>query len=149
MDQAVKEFLQGKRLAVVGASRSGKKFGNTIAAELDARGYEVLLVHPEAPEIGGMRCYPNLAALRGMADGVVICVTPRQAGQAVREAAAAGITKIWLQQGADSPEVQAAAAEAGVNPVRGKCILMYASPSGKVPGMHGLHGAIWKLIGQY
>ena len=149
MDQQVKEFVQGKRLALVGASRSGKKFGNSIATELAARGYQVFLVHPEAQEIGGLRCYPSLSALQGQVDGVVICVTPRQASQALRDAAAAGISKIWLQQGADSPEVLAAAKEAGVNPVRGKCILMYASPSGKVPGLHGFHGTIMKLIGQY
>jgi len=35
-------------------------------------------------------------------DGVVICVTPQKSVQVIRDAVAAGIQKIWLQQGAQS-----------------------------------------------
>lgn len=70
MDQAINDFVSGKRIAIVGASRSGKKFGNSVATELKARGYQVFLVHPEVKEIGGERTYPNLAALAGQVDGV-------------------------------------------------------------------------------
>ena len=37
MNQAIQDFIDGKRVAVVGASRSGKKFGNTVCAELAQR----------------------------------------------------------------------------------------------------------------
>jgi uncharacterized protein len=149
MNQNVQDFIASKNIAVVGVSRSGKKFGNSIVTELKQRGYQVFIVHPEAQEIGGDRCYPNLAALQGKVDAALICVTPKQAGQALREAAAAGIQRIWLQQGADSPETKALASELGVQPVTGKCILMYASATGKVSGLHGFHGTIMKLVGQY
>jgi len=122
MDQAIQDFIAGKRIAVVGASRSGKKFGNSAMAELKQRGYQVLVVHPEAVEIDGERCYPNLAAVQGQADGVWICVPPRQAQAALKEAVDAGFDRIWLQQGAESPE--ALARELGVKPVAGKCILL-------------------------
>jgi predicted CoA-binding protein len=124
MDQAIQDFIAGKRIAVVGASRSGKKFGNTTMAELKQRGYQVLVVHPEAQEIDGERCYPNLAAVQGQADGVWICVPPRQAQAVVKEAAEAGFDKIWLQQGAESPEALALARELGIKPVAGRCILL-------------------------
>ena len=145
MDQAVKDFMQLKRIAVVGVSRSGKKFGNIISTELKQRGYQVFIVHPEAKEIGGETCYPNLASLQGKVDGVLICVPPSQAGQVLREAAQAGMNKIWLQQGAQSPEVLAQARELGVKPIAGKCILMYAEP---VRSLHGWHRAFAKLFGQ-
>ena len=145
MDQAIEDFIQGKRIAVVGASRSGKKFGNTIHTELKQRGYQVFIVHPEAQEIAGDRCYPNLASLQGQVDGVVICVPPQQAGQALRDAVDAGVKRIWLQQGAQSPEVLATARELGVQPVAGKCILMYAQP---VQSFHRWHRAFNRLIGQ-
>ena len=145
MDQAIQDFIQGKRLAVIGVSRSGKKFGNSIYTELKQRGYQVFIVHPEAKEIGGERCYPNLAALQGQIDGVVICVPPRQAEEAVREAAQAGVKKIWLQQGAESKDAVAVARELGVTPVAGKCILMYAQP---VRSFHSWHRAFNKLVGQ-
>jgi predicted CoA-binding protein len=145
MDPAIQNFIDCKRIAVVGASRSGKKFGNTIATELKQRGYQVLLVHPEAQEIDGERCYPNLAALQGKVDGVLICVAPRAAGQALREAAQAGIQNIWLQQGAQSPETAALAKELGVHPVAGKCVLMYVPP---VKSLHGFHRAFARVFGQ-
>ena len=145
MNQNIQDFVDSKRIAVVGVSRSKEKFGNSIYAELKARGYQVSMVHPEAAEINGERCYPNLAALQGSIDGVVICVTPHKAVNALREAAQAGVTKIWLQQGAESAAVLATARELGVEPVAGKCILMYAQP---VTGFHRWHRAFNKLIGQ-
>jgi predicted CoA-binding protein len=36
---AVDDFVAQRTLAVVGVSRSGKKFGNTIYRELKTRGY--------------------------------------------------------------------------------------------------------------
>jgi uncharacterized protein len=146
MNQNIIDFVQSKRIAIVGASRSGKKFGNTIQTELEQRGYETFLVHPEAKEINGHPCYPNLAALEGRAEAVLICVPPVKAEQVVRDAAAAGIQRIWLQMGSTSPAVMAAAREVGVKPVPNKCILMYAEP---VKSFHGFHRAIVKLLGQY
>ena len=145
MDQNVIDFVKGKRIAVLGASRTGKKFGNLVYTELKQRGYEAFLVHPEAEEIDGASCSPSLAALQGQVDGVVISVTPRKAVEALREAAAAGIKNIWIQQGAQSPEVMAAASELGLNPVTGKCILMYAEP---VRSFHAWHRAFARLFGQ-
>jgi predicted CoA-binding protein len=145
MNPAIEEFVQSKRVALVGVSRGGKKFGNAILTELKERGYEVKVVHPEAPEINGEPCYPSLGALEGQVDSVIICVNPGQAVQALRDAAAAGMRKIWLQQGSDSPEVQAVAREVGVTPISGKCILMYAQP---VRSFHAFHRGFARLFGQ-
>jgi uncharacterized protein len=146
MDQNIQDFVKSKRVAVVGVSRKGNKFGNTIATELKGRGYEVSIVHPEAQEIGGERCYPGLAALKGKVEAVLICVPPVAAEQVVREAVDAGIQRIWLQQGAQSKEAVAAAKKSGVTPVEGKCVLMYAEP---VQSFHRFHRFVAKLIGQY
>jgi hypothetical protein len=145
MNQAIQDFVEAKRIAVVGVSRSGKKFGNSAATELKARGYETFIVHPETQEIGGERCYPNMAALQGQVDGVLICVAPQQAESVLRQAVEAGVKKIWLQQGAESSAVLAAARQMGVEPVTGKCILMYAQP---VQGFHRWHRAFCRLVGQ-
>ena len=146
MEPLIQEFIQGKTYALVGASRSGKKFGNTLLAEMKQRGYQLRVVHPEAQQIDGETCYPNLAALPGPVDGLVICVPPAQAGQVLREAAQAGIRRVWLQQGSQSPEVLALAKELGLSPVTGKCLLMYAGPVGSV---HAWHRAFARLFGQY
>jgi predicted CoA-binding protein len=146
MKKEIEDFVQSKRFALMGASRTGKKFGNAIADELTLKGYEVFLVHPEAKEISGRTCYPNLAALKGQVDAVIICLPPAKAKQAVMDAADAGMKKIWLQQGSQSPEVLAKAKELGLSPVSGKCIMMYAEP---VNSLHKWHRAFNKLFGQY
>ena len=146
MNKEIQDFISSKRIAILGASRTGKKFGNMIADELKPKGYEIFLVHPEAQEISGQKCYPSVAALNGKIDAVLICVPPTAAKQALKETVEAGITKIWLQQGSQSPEVLAVAKELGVTPVVGKCIMMYAEP---VKSIHTWHKAFAKLIGSY
>lgn len=145
MDTTVQKFFQGKRLAIVGVSRTGKKFGNTILTELKGRGYQVYVVHPEQQEIGGEKCYRDLTALPEAVDGLVVCVSPRKTGQVIEEAAQAGIKNVWLQMGAESPDVIAQAQKSGMNIVSGKCILMYADP---VKGLHGFHRTLAKIFGQ-
>lgn len=145
MNQAIEEFVQGKRVAIVGVSRSGKKFGNAILSELKQRGYQMFIVHPEAQEIAGEPCYPNLAALQGKVDGVIVCLPAQKAVNVIHQAAEAGVKKVWLQQGGESPEVLAAARETGIDLITGKCILMYAPPVGSI---HGLHRTIARIFGQ-
>lgn len=145
MKQEIVDFLEGKRFAVVGVSRAEKKFGNAIFTELKARGFQMYAVHPEMKEIGGEPCYPNLAALQGKIDGVIVCVQPDKAGAVLRDAANAGVKNVWLQSGAQSAETQALAASLGLKVVAGKCILMYAQPVGS---FHGFHRGIMRLFGQ-
>jgi predicted CoA-binding protein len=146
MDQKIQDFVQSKRLAVVGVSRSEKKFGSAIYTELKDRGFEVFGVNPHMDTIAGDKCYASISELAGKVDGVVICLPPQKASGVIREAAAAGIKKIWLQQGSQSLETTKVAREVGVTPVEGKCILMYA---GEVKSFHGFHKFIAKLFGQY
>ena len=76
MDPTISEFIQNKTLALVGASRDGKSFGNIALKELRQRGYQVLPVHPQAKQINGAACYPDLADLPTKVGGVVVCVPP-------------------------------------------------------------------------
>jgi uncharacterized protein len=145
MNQAIQDFINGKRIAVVGASRNGKKFGNLALTELATRGYQVFPVHSSAAEINGIKCYPNLTALQGQVDGALVTVPPPQALTVLREAAAIGLKNVWLQQGAESPEVLALAQELGLNLVAKKCVLMYAPP---VRSFHGWHRGFAQLFGQ-
>jgi predicted CoA-binding protein len=145
MEQAVQDFIDGKRIALVGMSRGGKKFGNMAYKELKERGYQVYPVHPEAEQIDGENCYKNLASLPESVDGVLVVVPPERSSQVMRDAAEAGIRNVWLQQGAESPEVLALGEELDLNLVSKKCILMYAEPVGSV---HGVHRFFVKLFGK-
>jgi hypothetical protein len=142
---AVDGFFADRTLALVGASRSGRKFGNMVLKELTAKGYRVLPVHPDAPEIDGHPAYPSLAGLPEKVGGVIVVVPPVKAEQVVHDAAAAGIRRVWLQQGASSPGALQAAEARGLSVVHGECILMFAEPT---RSFHRVHRVIWKLLGR-
>jgi predicted CoA-binding protein len=126
-------------------SRSGKKFGNMILKNLSAKGYRMLPVHPEAATIDQFPASPSLAALPEKPGGVVVVVPPARALQVVREAHDAGITRVWLQQGASSPDALRFCEENGMSVVHDECLLMFAEPVGF---FHGAHRWVWKVIGR-
>jgi predicted CoA-binding protein len=142
MERSIEEFIACRRIAVVGCSRNRHKFGNAACAELQRRGYEVVPVHPTEREILGLPAAANLASLRGQVDAVFICVSPGRVMPILEEAASIGLRHIWLQQGAESPEIIDAAERLGLIVVVKKCILLYAPP---VRSFHRLHLAFAKL----
>jgi len=143
--EQVSDFVSQRRLALVGISRGGRKFGNAAFRELSAKGYTVLPVHPEAETLEGARCWPSLAALPERVDGVVVVVPPAEAAKVVEEAHAAGIPRVWLQQGAESPEAIRFCEEHGIRVVHHECIFMFAEPLG---WFHGAHRALWRILGK-
>lgn len=132
-------------MAVVGMSRSGKKFGNMASKELKEKGYEIFPVHPEATEIDGMTCYPDLQSLSGKVDGVWISIPPKNVAPVLEEAAQIGLKNIWLQQGAWSAEVQQTIDKLQLPVVTKKCIMMYAPP---VKSVHKFHRTIVGIFGK-
>lgn len=142
---SVRDFVALRRLALAGASRSGKKFGNVIFRELAARGYEVVPIHPEAAEVEGVACARDVASVAGRVEGLVVVTPPPAAARLVGEAAAAGIRHVWLQQGAGSEEASTRASEAGVSLVQGHCLLMFL-PGAR--GIHRFHRFLWRLLGK-
>lgn len=145
MDQrkAIEDFVAQPTLAVVGVSSKGQGFGNMAMKELKTKGYHMIPVHPTAQTLEGERCYPNLTSLPEKPGGLLISVTPSQTEKVVREAHAAGITRIWLQQGAQSPDAIQYCEQNGLSVVHGKCIMMYAKPG----GMHKFHHWVNGLFG--
>ena len=141
---SVEKFLAQSHLGLVGASRGGKKFGNAVLRELTRKGYRVSVVHPEAAEIDGVRCVPSVTELPEEVGGLVVVVPPEQTEKVVREAAAKGVRRIWMQQGAESAAAIELCRESGIDLVHGECILMYAEPA----GIHRFHHWLWKLLGK-
>jgi predicted CoA-binding protein len=141
---AIESFLNQPAFGIVGVSRSGKGFGNLAMRELRRKGYQLYLVHPHADLIDGERCYRRVGDLPEPVGALLVVVPPAQAVEVVREAAARGIRHIWLQQGAESPEVLRVCAELGLETVAGECILMFAAPT----GIHKAHRWVWKVLGK-
>jgi predicted CoA-binding protein len=144
--QAIDSFFAEDRFAVLGVSRSGTKFGNMAFKELKDKGMTVYQVNPSADEIAGEPCYRSLSDLPEPVGAVLISVKSEKALEAVQEAHAAGIGKVWLQQGVKSPEAVAWAEENGMTVVHNRCIMMFAEPVGSI---HKFHRFLAKIFGAY
>lgn len=141
----IDEFLAQKTLAIVGVSRTGKKFGNAVLRGLTKLGYRLLPIHPEAAELEGVPAYPSFAALPEPVGGVIVVVAPAQAETVVKDASAHGIRRVWLQQGAESPAAIRFCEEHGISVVHGQCVLMFTKPS--TSWFHSAHRWVWERVG--
>jgi hypothetical protein len=135
MTTAIESFITQHALAVVGVSRSGRGFGNAAVRALTEKGYRVYPIHPTLQQVCGIPCFRSFADLPERVNAVLVVVPPAQAVGVVRDAAAAGIKRVWLQQGAESPWVLRVCADLGLETVSGECILMYTTPT----GVHRVH----------
>ena len=144
--QAIDSFFAENRFAIIGVSRDGTKFGNMAFTELRDKGADVYQVHPEADQIGGQPCYRSLDALPEKVGAVLVSVKPERALDAVKQVHAAGVTKVWFQQGAQSDEAIAFAEANEMTAVSGKCILMFAKP---VASIHKFHRFLARIFGTY
>jgi len=146
MDTNIKNFLNCKKIAVIGISQKEHKFGNAIYKELKTRGYDTFAVSKNLKKIGDDSCYPNITSLQNKIDSVILAVNPKSAIIGLQEAANIGIKNVWIVRGAESPELFKTAQELGVPIITNKCILMYAAP---VSGFHKFHQFLNKVIGKY
>jgi predicted CoA-binding protein len=116
-----------------------------VCRELKDKGYRIYPVHPQADAIGGDACYRAFGALPEPAGGVVVAVRPAEAERVVRDAAAAGIRRVWLQQGAESGAAVRFCEEQGMTVVAGQCILLHAEP---VRSVHAIHRWFARIFGR-
>src|SRR5580765_6179196 len=68
----VAAFLRGRRFAVAGVSRQPSQPANAVFRRLKSAGYEVFPINPRATQVEGTTSYPDVAAIPGQLDGIVI-----------------------------------------------------------------------------
>ena len=95
----IEDFLAAKRIAVVGASDDRKNFARTIYRELRQHGYDVVPVNTGTSSVDGDPCYPDLAAVPGDVDGVLVMVHRDRAESVVADCVAHGVNRVWLFKG--------------------------------------------------
>lgn len=147
--QAAEEFLAARRVAVTGVSRNPRGHGsNAVFQRLKERGYDVVPVNPNASEIDGTTCYPDLHAIPGGVEAVVIGTRPERAEATVRECVELGIPRVWMHRLAGQGSVSAEAAAYGrahaVTVIDGGCPLMFGPTS---DGGHRFICRVAKLTG--
>ena len=128
--ESIALFLDGKRIAVAGVSRNKKQAANAILERLSETGHEVFAVNPNASHVAGRNCYPDLAAIPGDLDGVVIATHPKVSLDIVRQCEERGVRRVWFHRsfgkGSVSEEAVRACDRAGIDAIVGGCPLMYA-----------------------
>lgn len=129
---AVAAFLQGSRIAVAGVSREPNQAANAVFRKLRDSGFDVFPVNPKASQVEGVGCYPDLAAVPGQLDGVVIATAPDVSVQIVRQCGDRGIRRVWFHRsfgaGSVSDEAVRECGTRGIECIVGGCPLMFCEP---------------------
>ena len=104
-------------VAVVGASRDRRKFGNKAVRAFLHRGYDVVPINPEAGVIEGMPAYASVLDVSRSIDMATVYLQPAIGERVIDEIARKGIGEVWLNPGADGARVVARARALGLDPI--------------------------------
>ena len=105
-------------IAIVGASTNRSKYGNRAVRGYAQQGYEVYPIHPRADVIEGHQAYRSILDVPvPQLDRVSIYLPPEVGIQVIEEVARKPAREIWLNPGAESPELIVRARELGLNVV--------------------------------
>ena len=102
MQGTIKEFMDQKKFAVVGATDNPEKYGNTIFKNLKDRGYELYPVNPKLEELEGIPVYHTLSDIPVKVDVVDFVFPPVVTEEILKECNKLGLKRIWLKPGSES-----------------------------------------------
>lgn len=124
MENLINEMLSKKIIAVVGVSRHKEKYGYKVWRYLKDKGYKAYPVNPNAQEIDGEKCYPNLSSLPEVPEVVNFVVPPNVTVKVLDEVRKLGIKYVWFQPGSESEEAIDFCKRNGIKEVHGVCMMM-------------------------
>ena len=133
-DEIKRILEQSQTVAVVGLSDDPAKVSHMVSAAMQAKGYKIIPVNPNADTIFGEKAYKSLGEVPVPIDIVNVFRRPEHTPQVAREAAGVKAKTLWLQLGIASDEAAEIAREAGMNVIMDRCIKVEDSillPHGK------------------
>jgi len=146
----IEDFLAQKRIAMIGASRDPKSFSIILFKELRRRGYEVVPVNPNTPNVLGTSCYARVQDIQPPVQGALLMTSKQITESVVEQCAKAGIPRIWVHGASGKSNVSQKALdlcrERGISFIAGQCPLMFLPGCG---GVHRFHGFVRKITGRY
>mmetsp|Transcript_420 Transcript_420/g.523 ORF Transcript_420/g.523 Transcript_420/m.523 type:complete len:141 (+) Transcript_420:171-593(+) len=121
----IKTFLSSESFAVVGASSNRSKYGNKCLRKYMEKGLKVVPVHPKEETVEGLKVQQLQDLENPEKIGVSVITPPAVTLNVIKEAHELGFKNIWLQPGAESPQVIAEASKLGQSIIYGgPCILV-------------------------
>jgi len=124
MQDLVKNFLNQKRFAVVGSFRHKRKYAYQILKSLKNNGYEVYPINPRMRIVEGLTCYPSISDIPVVCDVADIVTPPVVTEKIVRECKEKGISRVWLQPGAESENAIEFCNENNIKVVYNLCVML-------------------------
>lgn len=104
-------------IAIIGASSNKEKFGNKAVRAFLQQGYDVFPVHPTEQTIEGLKVFRSALDISCPLDKISLYVPPAVGMKLVDDIAKKGCKELWLNPGADSPELYEKAQSLGLNPI--------------------------------
>lgn len=124
MENLIKEFIDHRVWAVVGASTDPDKYGHKIFHDLRQAGYTVYGVNARGGTIEGQQLYHTLDELPEKPAVVDMVVPSKITEQIVKECARLGLTRVWMQPGSESAEAIAFCEAQGIQVVHHACAMV-------------------------
>ena len=123
-DSILKILQTCRTIAVVGLSPKPHRDSFSVSRYMQAQGYRIIPINPNAPTILGEKAYPTLteAARHEKIDLVNCFRRSEEIAPIAAEAVAIGAKGLWMQLGVASDEATAAAEAAGLLVVQDACI---------------------------
>ncbi len=135
------EFLQLKRIAVVGVSRAERDFSRAIFRELARRGYDVVPVNPAADAIDGRRCFARVQDVSPRVEAALLLTPPQETEHVVQDCLDARVRRLWMHRGggrgAATARALALCAANDVEPITDLCPFMVLPHPGLPHRVHG------------
>jgi predicted CoA-binding protein len=105
-----------KVVAVIGASRDRRKFGNRAVRAFRQQGYTVVPINPGETEVEGLKAYGSVLDVPGPIDMATLYVPPEVGEQIIDEIARKQIPEVWLNPGSESDQLIARAQALQIRP---------------------------------
>ncbi|MEN9734646.1 MAG: hypothetical protein RLZ45_2641 [Verrucomicrobiota bacterium] len=119
-----------KTVAILGASTDRNKFGNKAVRAYAQSGYRVFPINPRETSVEGLPAYPSLTEVPERPNVVSVYLPPPVTLKLLPEIAQRGCDELWLNPGAESEEILAAAESLGLKVVHACSIVSLGlSPS--------------------
>jgi predicted CoA-binding protein len=106
-------------IAIIGASSDPSKFGNKAVKVFVSRGYQVYPVNPKDEIIEGLKVYRTVGEVpEKNLDMISVYLPPPVGLKVIGEIAKKGCKELWLNPGAESPELVEKAESLGLNVIQ-------------------------------
>ena len=99
--ESMESFFTPESVALVGASATPGKIGNSVLVALGKQDYKgkVYPINPKQESILGIKCYPSLDAINEKVDLVVVCIDLAECGPIMKTCANKGIHNVVIVSG--------------------------------------------------